>query len=188
MKKIILILLMLFSFNYVYSTEYHVDKSNNNVVKFLSEATMEKFEGITNKIDGYMMSEDISKLIGSEFYFEVDLNSVKTGNGLMERHMREDYLQTDKYQFTNIKGKITEAVKISETEYNIKAGTQMFIHGVTHDIIIPGKIYILQNGIKIKSNYSIKLPDYKIEVPKFMFMRVSEEIKLELDFIVKPVK
>ena len=185
MKKVVLILLIMLGFSLAYSTEYQVEKSNKNVVKFISETTLESFEGITDKIDGYIQTDGIEKLIGSEFYFEVDLNSVKTGNGLRDRHMREDYLQTDKYQFTNIKGKIREANKVSETEYNIKATTKMFIHGVSRDIIIAGKIYKLQNGFKVKSNYTIKLTDFKIEIPKFMFMRLSEDIKLDLDFIVK---
>ena len=188
MKNVILILLIMLGVNLAYSAEYQVDKSNKNVVKFISETTMENFEGVTDKIDGYIQTDGIDKLVGSEFYFEVDLNSVKTGNGLRDRHMREDYLQTDKNQYTNIKGKISEAVKVSETEYNIKAVTKMSIHGVTRDITIPGKIYKLQNGFKIKSNYSIKLTDYKIEIPKFMFLRLSEDIKLELDFIVKFAK
>lgn len=188
MKIIFFILLIFCGMNYAHSAEYQVDKANGNIVKFISETTMENFEGVTNKIDGYIQTDGIDKLVGSEFYFEVDLNSVKTGNGLRDRHMREDYLQTDKNQFTNIKGKITEAYKVSETEYNIKATAKMFIHGVTHDIVIPGKIYKLQTGFKIKSNYSIKLTDYKIEIPKFMFLRLSEEIKLELDFVVKFAK
>jgi polyisoprenoid-binding protein YceI len=181
-------MIILFSVNFVYSSEYQVDKSNSNIVKFISEATMETVEGVTNKIDGYIQIESIDKLIGSEFYFEVDLNSLKTGNGLRDRHMRDDYLKTDKYQFTNIKGKITEAAKISDTEYNIKAATKMYIHGVTRDIVITGKIFKLQNGFKIKSNYNIKLTDFKIEIPKFMFMRLNENIKLDLDFTVKYIK
>ena len=188
MFKFLVLIIGLAAIQLSYGSEYQVDKSAKNQVKFISDAPMEDFEGVTDKIDGYFISDGIDKLVGSEFYFEVDLNTVKTGIGLRDRHMREDYLHTDKHRFTNIKGKITEARKISDTEYDITVQAKKFIHGVSKDITIQGKIYKVAEGFKIKAAYTVKLPDYNIEVPKFMFMRISEDIKLELDFIVKKVK
>lgn len=165
--------------------EFQVDKNAKNLVKFISETPVEDFEGKTSKIDGYLICESIEKLVGSEHYFEVELNSVDTGIGLRNRHMREDYLHTEKYPLTHFKGIITESVKVSDTEYDVKSKGKMFIHGVTKEITISGKIYKLGSGYKLKTNYSINLTDYNVKVPKFMFVRISEEIKLVLDFVVK---
>ncbi len=167
------------------SNEYHVDKSNKNSVKFISETPVENFDGKTSKIDGYFICPSIEKLVGSELYFEVDLNSVDTGIGLRNRHMREDYLHTDKYPMTHFTGKITDASKVNDTEYDVKVKGKMFVHGVTKEISVSGKIYKLGEGYKLKSNFEIKLTDYNIKVPKFMFVRISEDIKLYLDFVVK---
>jgi polyisoprenoid-binding protein YceI len=186
MKTILILLVILFIlFNRLNSAEYHVDKKEKNLVKFVSETPVEDFDGKTNKIDGYLISDGIEKMQGAELYFEVDLNSVDTGIGLRNRHMREDYLHTDKYPLTHFKGNVIESEKISDSEYNLKVSGKMFIHGVTRDITVSGKLYKLSNGFKLKSDFKIKLTDYKIEVPKFMFVRISEEIKLFLDFIVK---
>jgi len=133
MIRIILILSFL-AISISQAAEFHVDKQQKNLVKFISDAPMEDFEGTTSKIDGYMMNEGIDKLIGSEVYFEVDLNSVSTGVGLRDRHMREDYLHTDKYKLTNFKGKISNASKITDSEYDFTANGKKFIHGVTKDI------------------------------------------------------
>ena len=111
-----------FTYYSSFSKEYNVDKSAKNIVKFISDAPMEDFEGITDKIDGYLINDDISNLKNSEFYFEVDLNSVKTGIALRDRHMREDYLNTAKpfaknmpdddiSQFNRLFSKVEDAIK-----------------------------------------------------------------------------
>lgn len=184
----IILLLSFLAINITHAAEFHVDKQQKNLVKFISDAPMEDFEGTTSKIDGYMMNDGIDNLVGSDVYFEVDLNSVSTGIGLRDRHMREDYLHTDKYKLTSFKGKIATASKVNDSEYDFSANGKMFIHGVTKDITLKGKIYQTGNGYKIKANWAIKLPDYNIEVPKFMFLRISDEIKLEVDFNLKKVK
>ena len=177
--------LSLFSMTILSSAEYHVDKNEKNLVRFISETPVENFDGKTSKIDGYFIAENIENLNSAELYFEVEVGSFDTGIGLRNRHMKEDYLHTDKYPLTHFKGQISSSKKISETEFDVTTSGKLFLHGVTKDVTITGKIYKLQNGFKLKSDFSFKLPDYKIKVPKFMFVRISEEIKLQLDFIVK---
>ncbi len=75
-----------------FAAEYQVDKSQKNLVKFISDAPMEDFEGVTDKIDGYLFFEGDNLLQGSEMYFEVDLNSLDTGIGLRlqkARHLHQ---------------------------------------------------------------------------------------------------
>lgn len=169
----------------VFAAEYHVNKNKNNSVKFISDAPVEDFEGKTDKIDGYIMIDRIEELTGAEMYFEVDLNSIDTGIGLRNRHMREDYLHTDKYPFTHFEGKIVESKMESKGKYKVKASGKMFIHGVTKNISVDGTVQYAEDGYRVITKFPIKLTDYEIEVPSFMFMKISEIMQLELDFFVK---
>ncbi len=187
MLRIVVFLIAIMMFQIANSAEYTVDNSKKNVVKFISEAPVEQFEGVTEKIDGYFYSEK-GDILNAEIYFEVNLNNVDTGIGLRNRHMREDYLHTSKYPKTTFKGKISDLKKISETELDVIVKGSYFLHGITKEREISGKIYLLDNGMKIKSEFVVKLTDHKIDVPKFMFMKISEDIKVYLDFIVKKVK
>lgn len=184
-NSLFLIVVLLSAYSYSFSAEYHVDKSQKNLVRFISETPVENFDGKTDKIDGYFIAESIEKLKGSELYFETQVGTFETGIGLRNRHMREDYLHTEKYPLSHFKGNITDSKMISETEYDVTAKGKLFLHGVTKDITINGKIYKLKDGFKIKSDFVVKLTDYKIKVPKFMFVRISEDIQLQLDFSVK---
>lgn len=113
MKKLILLGLALILTSSAFAkVEHQVDKSKKNVVKFISDAPVEDFEGITSSIDGYMLGEE-GNFEGTELYFEVDLNTVDTDNGLRNRHMRDNYLHTDKYPLTTYKANIYESKNIS---------------------------------------------------------------------------
>lgn len=172
----------------VWSMEYKVDKSKTNLVKFISEATIENFDGVTNNIDGYLFYKDNDFLSESELYFEVDLRTVDTGIGLRNRHMREDYLETNKYPMTSYKGKIIYSDKVSDTEYKVVIDGNMSIHGVTKPLKINGNLYKADDGFRIKAYFEILLTDYNIEIPKLMFMKISNTIKLALDFYIKENK
>ena len=50
MKIFITVVLIFTISKSVFSSEYDVDKSRNNLVKFISQATFQEFDGITNNI------------------------------------------------------------------------------------------------------------------------------------------
>ncbi len=167
--------------------EYHVDKSQANLVKFISDAPMEDFEGVTDKIDGYLFWNEEDTLATGEIYMEVDLNSVDTGIGLRNRHMRENYLETDRFPITYFKGKIIRMSNEPDGSTRLVADGVMFIHGIEKEKSVEAFLHPEGDGFKIMANFSIALPDYQIEVPQLMFLKINENIALELEFYVKEI-
>ncbi|MBU1679218.1 MAG: YceI family protein [Bacteroidetes bacterium] len=187
MKTIRIFILILFLAGISNATELHVDKNRHNLVKFISDAPIEDFEGITENIDGYMYYEGEDLLKDSQIYFEVDLTTVDTGIGLRNRHMRDNYLETDKYRMTNFEGRLTSVETISDNEYQVIVEGKMFIHGVTKQLQVEGKIFKTENGFHVQANFPISLPNYNIEVPSLMFMKINEVMDLHLDFYLEKV-
>jgi len=165
--------------------EHFVDKQKNNLVKFISKTPIESFEGVTNQIDGYMYWEGESLTNKSQLYFEVNLDALDTGIGLRNRHMKENYLETFRYPYAQFNGKIIKEDVESNNKSKVIVDGEMFIHGVAKKLTISGTIEKNKPSYRIQSEFTIKLSDYKIEVPSLMFMRISEEIKLVLDFFIK---
>lgn len=181
--KILFICLILISFGM--TGEYQVDKEQDNLVKFISDAPMEDFEGVTEKIDGYIFWEGDDLLNKSEMYFEVDLNSLDTGIGLRNRHMRENYLHTEQFPFTHFTGKLIKAEAVKEGEYAVTAEGTMFIHGIEKQMTVEGMIQATASGYRIQAKFTAALTDYNIEVPQLMFFKIDENMQLELDYYVK---
>jgi polyisoprenoid-binding protein YceI len=186
MKFLICLLLCGFAVS-AQTVEYHVDTKAKNVVKFISDAPVEDFEGVTSKIDGYLKHIGSSLNEGSELYFEVDLRTLDTGIGLRNRHMREEYLHTDKYPYAKFSGTIVSVRDAGSSRTANVKGT-MDIHGVKKSMEVTTSLSTTSTGMRAKVSFIVKLTDHKIEVPKFMFLKISEDMKLELDVYLKKVK
>lgn len=172
--------------------EYHVDTTAPRVVKFTSKAPIESFDGVTSRIDGFAMIpsdtlQDGAQYDSSKFYFEVDLNALDTGIGLRNRHMRENYLQTDQFPFAQYGGRLTEVVQAADGAQRVATTGELTIHGAKRTLA--DTILVARDGRRyhVRCQFPVALPDYKIKVPKLMFMKISDTVQVQLDFYLLPV-
>ena len=183
MKYRIILFTLLFAFaGGLSAKELHVDKEQSNLVKFISKAPLENFEGKTDRIDGYVYWEGDDLTNKSEIYFEVDLSTLDTGIGLRNRHMRENYLETEKYRYATFKGKVVKDEPLSESEYGITAEGLISIHGVEQPLRVTGNVSTKEGRYHVKCEFNVALSDFSIKIPKLMFMKIDENMKIVLDF------
>lgn len=163
--------------------DWQVDKKADNSVVFHSTTTLLDFEGVTDKIDGYIFWDGKDPFSGkNEVYFEVALASFETGIGKRDSDMREDVLNTNKFPVSSFKGEFVKVTK-SKSQYNLTVAGELDLHGIKKKMEIHGIITIKNGVMHVKSNFSIFLKDFKIEAPSLAaFIKVAEEIKLSLDF------
>ncbi|MBN2412820.1 YceI family protein [candidate division KSB1 bacterium] len=165
------------------SAEYHIDREKTNSVRFISEAPVEQIEGVTDAIDGYILWEKNNPLDKSEFYFQVDLNTIDTGIELRNRHMRENYLETEKFQYAIYKGNVTSVDTLNDGEtLNVIVKGMFNLHGIDQQYEIAGSVSKEGKTLKVSSDFEISLSGHKITIPKLMFLKISEIIHIELDF------
>jgi len=185
MKRFLSAMILLSSI--IIAQEYHVNKSKDNLVKFISDAPLENFEGVTNNIDGYMYLKELNDLTDNQIYFEVDLTTLDTGIGLRNRHMRDNYLETNKYRYAFFQGKIDNSEAILKDEYSVEVNGTMFIHGVTNEITINGLIKKIDLGFYIETEFPISLVDYNVDIPQLMFMKIDEVMQLQLKLYLESI-
>ena len=170
--------------------EYHVDTDAERTVRFISRAAIEEFDGVTERIDGYVYLEepglDPGNAAGrSEFYFEVDLASLETGISLRDRHMRDNYLEVREYPWAVLEGEVG-SIERSGQGWRIAAVGDFTVHGVTREISVPCDVSPDGEGFRVFCSWDLLLSDYDIEIPKMMFMKLANEIRLELSFRLEP--
>ena len=169
--------------------EYRVDLERENRVRFVSDAPLEDFQGVTDRIDGYLSlsGEGLggeTDLASSEFYFEVDLASLDTGIGLRNRHMRDNYLETDEFPFASFAGRVTGLTQKAPGRYQAVAEGTFSIHGVQQDRAIVCDAEVVGGGLRVSCSFQILLSDHGIPIPKLMFMKIDEVMELDLDFFL----
>jgi len=116
--------------------------------------------------------------------------------GLMQEHFNENYLESYKYPKSTFEGNIelstgsiydgnTEIFNyglVNENFMDIIIKGQLTIKGVTKDIIATGKIKKIKNDLNLISSFSIKLSDFNIKIPKVVFMKIDEVVKINLNY------
>jgi polyisoprenoid-binding protein YceI len=194
-----------------HSQEFQVELTGRNQVSFLSDAPLEDFRGVTEKVDGFVylpQSEgDPGTLVqDSEFYFEVDLASLDTGIGLRNRHMRENYLDTGQFPFAVFSGGIKALRPKGGDALQVTAEGSLTIHGIVRNREIDctvspepsapslgegegrGGILGGSDDLRVLCLFSVSLSDHEIPIPKLMFMKIDEVMELEVDLHLRKVQ
>lgn len=171
--------------------EYQVDLGSPREVRFISRASIEEFEGVTDRIDGYILLDGAplgpeSGGPDTELYFEVDLASLDTGIGLRNRHMRDNYLEVGDYPYASFAGSIARVAALSGGGFRVTASGVMSIHGVEREMQIPCDVTPRGEGYRARCSFQVRLSDHDIEIPRVMFLKLANEVRLELDFSVAP--
>ncbi len=137
---------------------------------FLSDAPLSNFEGESSYLAG-LIDLDQNLL---DFY--LDLNTLKTGIGLRDRHMRENYLETEKFPFAEFTGKLDDIPELAQDEtLPVKAKGIFKIHGVEKEIEVEGTLTRLsKKELKLEASFEVLLSDYSIPLPKLVFYELAE--------------
>lgn len=174
----------------VHAQEYHVDGEADNRVVFISRASIEEFEGVTDRVDGYVLLDGEGVRAGSDFagsalYFEVDLASLDTGIGLRNRHMRDNYLEVGDHPFATFEGAI-ERIDASTSGFQVVSRGLFAVHGVEQPRTLECGATPDGDGWRVTCAFDVNLTDHQIEIPRIMFLKLAEDIRVEIDMRLRP--
>ncbi len=159
-------------------------QTETGYVNFLSKAPLNEFNGESDQLHGLI---DVEKNL-LDFY--LDLNTLETGIGLRDKHMRDNYLETEKYPFAEFTGKMSPVPDLNTGVRNtVTAKGKFKIHGVEREIEVRGTLMKNQKGeLELKAEFDVLLSDYKIPVPKLVFYELAEKQEVTIEATLKPKK
>ena len=135
-----------------------------------------KFSG--TKVDGNFedikgtIAFDENDLPAAQFDLQIKVESIATGNWLMNRHAKGDnWFDAKKYPTINFVSN-----KFSKATNGYLVTGFLTMHGIRREIAIP---FTFSNAV-LKSNFSVNRMDYKIGTMEGMSKKVSNEIKLQI--------
>lgn len=168
-------------FSTAYAQKYRLSSSE---VSFFSDAPMEDIEAFNQD------SKSIFDASTGEIAFVVPIKSFEFEKSLMQEHFNENYLESDKYPHAKFEGKLQgyEAGKSQRggAPQEVTARGQLTIHGVTHEVEVPGTIDTNGSGVEMKATFPIKVADYDIDIPKIVFYNIAEEVEVRVNFQYQP--
>jgi polyisoprenoid-binding protein YceI len=134
--------------------------------------------GVDGKTDQLHVADD-----GTTLKITVPLATLHTGIGLRDKHMREKYLQVDKYPDAVLEVPWSE-VKLpgdGQTSEGTVPG-KMTIHGKSKDVKAKYRIVRTGNRYQVTGNVPLNLKDYDIDVPSYLGVTVQPDIDTSVSF------
>jgi polyisoprenoid-binding protein YceI len=178
-----LTLALVFAAHVSNATEFTVKPGAPNQVVFTSKATAETFQGKTDKITGRFDFDPSGIGDSVTVHVEVDMASLDTGIGKRNQTMRDAYLETKKYPRAVFDGAtiVSGGNRALAGDPKIEVEGNFTLHGVTRRL--RANIEVTQSDARtlaFKATFKIPLADYKIERPKFLFLKLGEVQEIEI--------
>ncbi len=180
MLKRIIILAALFSLLAVavHAAEFVVKPGKPNEVVFTSKAASESFQGRTDQMSGSITVDPAQVGDSVAVRIEVDLKSLSTGIGKRDQHMRDNHLETGKYPkaiFDGVTVKSGGGTLVAGIASKMEVEGNFTLHGVTRRLLATVEVLLKdERTLQFKAAFKVPLADYKIDRPKFLFLKLGE--------------
>jgi len=169
MKKIFLLTLLVIGFQ----SRAQLFNTTNGEVSIFSKTPMENIDAVNKSVSS------IINTATNEVAVQMRITNFVFPNKLMQEHFNENYLESEKYPSATFKGKIKENIDLTKAgTYVITASGSATIHGVTRPIELKGTIVSTGSSLTLTCQFDITLVDYKVRIPKIVFAKIAEVIKV----------
>lgn len=157
--------------------KFITDKSN---VRFFSKATIEDIAAENQK------SVSMINVGTGEIAVSIPISEFQFEKSLMKEHFNEKYMESEKFPKATFQGKISGFQASATGPQQVKAEGKLTIHGVSHDVEIPGTIELNGTSIHVQCKFMVKLEDYAVPRPQLLWKNIAEEVEVTIDFTYKP--
>lgn len=108
-------------------------------------------------------------------------------NELMEEHFNENYMESAKYPKATFKGKLDQPVDVSRNgSQTLNATGTLSVHGVSQPRTLKGTLTVQDGRLLLDCEFEVALADHKIEVPRLVFVKIAQIIKVKAVYSLKP--
>src|SRR5579871_6334060 len=150
MKKLFLIVSMLSAGALCIHAQTYMTRTGKIYFNATTKSSPEKIEAKNNEVACILDAKT------GDIRFQVLIKSFKFERELMQEHFNENYLESDKFPKSEFKGMVTNLGDINFAKngtYNAKVSGKLTIHGVTHDVAVPGTITVKGGTVVLGASF-----------------------------------
>jgi polyisoprenoid-binding protein YceI len=178
MNRVLILPLLMGICSVGYGQKFTTEKS---FVSFFSKATIEDITAKNSKSTS-LFNEQTGEIV-----FVIPIHDFEFAKSLMKEHFNEKYMDSEKFPKSTFQGKITGFDSNANGEQKATASGKLTIHGVTHDVEIPGTLEFTDGKVNMKSTFTVKLADYAVAIPQLMWRNIAEQVEVKVEFTYKPL-
>lgn len=181
MKKIAILLMACTMQFTVWTQDIRICK--NASISFFSSTVVEDIEAKSTT------ASSVIDLKSREIIFRVSNTSFQFKKKLMQEHFNENYMESDKYPFSEFRGKIVDNTDLSQDgNYTATVQGNLNIHGVSKAYQTKVSFVVAQGVITAKAIFKVKIADHKIKIPSLVFNNIAEFVDVRVSGVYQPKK
>jgi polyisoprenoid-binding protein YceI len=128
----------------------------------------------------------------SSLRFEIDATSLAISGDVnekdrqeMDRTMKQEVLEVDRYREIRFEGSGVEANKIAEGMYRITLAGKLTLHGVEKDVQFACNVTVGGDSMRANGEFTIRQTDYRIKLVSVAggVIKLKDELKFSFDVV-----
>jgi len=115
----------------------------------------------------------------------VDLRTLKTGIGMRDRHMKDNYLEVEKapgFETATIEG-----IQIEKLDGKTTFNGTLVLHGERRPVSGQATIARQGGGYNVEAEFPVKVSEFNIPKPTYLGVGVQDQIKIKIALTVTSV-
>jgi len=146
-------------------------------VKFTVADVLHTVNG-TFKLNHGALQLDTSGKVSGEIV--VDARSGNTGNGMRDRKMHREVLESDRYPEISFRPDRLEGPVATAGKSAVMVHGMFNIHGVDREISVPAQVEINADHWTAAIHFTIPYQKWGMKNPSTLFLRVSDTVEIDL--------
>ncbi len=150
-------------------------------VKFTLDAALHTVHGTFQARPAKLQFDPSSGQISGEIL--VDAKSGETGNGMRDRKMHKEILESEAYPEISFRPTRVEGTVSGSAKSAVKVHGTFRIHGVDREIEVPGQVEIFPDHWTAEIHFTLPYQKWGMKNPSTLFLKVSDSAVIDLDLV-----
>lgn len=147
-------------------------------VRFTLDAALHTVHGTFHVIPGTLQFDPASGLLSGEI--RVDAKSGETGNGMRDRKMYKDVLESERYPEISFSPDRVEGAVATQGKSSVKVHGIFRMQGVDREITVPAEVGMSSDSWTATVHFTVPYVKWGMKNPSTFFLRVSDSVEIDL--------
>jgi polyisoprenoid-binding protein YceI len=114
----------------------------------------------------------------------VDLQTLETGIGLRDRHLKDNYLEVTKGpEFSEAR---LQDIRVDRLDGKTTFRGVLTLHGQKREVTGTAQIKPDRNGYRMEATFPVKVADFQIPEPTYLGVGVADEVMVRVNLNARP--
>jgi len=179
MRDLILVLVVVLGAQCLHAQDRVLFSVLRSEVTFVSDAPLERISATNSRSSGLI---DVGK---RTFAVQIPISDFQGFNAPLQReHFNENYLETRVWPKASFQGRIIEAIDLAiPGTHQVRAKGAFTIHGVERERIVPCRVVVSEQGIRVTADLDVALEEHGIRIPRVVQQKIASIVQIKVDVL-----